>query len=105
MLPFMAAKGAMAHGDRTDFFFMLEATYLGLDQHIDLSELKAPGLPPVQEVPSMLQDEDALGEAVVCTPGAEARSNTDDDLRDWATFGRAGDLFAQLERNEEAVSF
>lgn len=105
VLPFMAAKGAMAHGDSSDFFFMQESTYLGSKRHSNLSELKAPGLPTVQEVLRMLQDADAVGEAVVCEPCATAREITEDQLRDWATFGDAGDLYAQLERNEEAVSF
>jgi len=105
VLPFVTAKGAMSRGERAAFFAMQEATYLGSDRHVDLSELKAPGLPTVQAVLDELLAQDALAEFIVCTPCAEARGITEDDLADWATFGGAGDLARQADAHDTSMTF
>lgn len=104
VLPFVAAKGAMEHGTPTEFFLMQEATYLGSERHANLDELQSPGLPSVATVLDALLENDALEEVIVCEPCATARNVTADDLHEWATFGDAADLYAQLERNDNTVT-
>lgn len=105
VLPFVAAKGAMSRGERSAFFAMQEATYLGSARHADLSELKAPGLPTVQAVLDDLLAEEALAEFLVCKPCAEARGIAEADLADWATFGGAGDLARQANAHDTTMTF
>lgn len=105
VLPFIAAKGAMSRGEEAALFAMQEATYLGAEEHADLTELKAPGLPTVQEVLDTLLENDALSEFVVCEPCAKARNITEDDLAPWATFGGAGDLARQAAEHETSLTF
>jgi predicted peroxiredoxin len=105
VLPFIAGKGAMSRGEGVAMFAMQEATYLGSSQHADLSELKAPGLPTVQEVLEALRDNGALEEFIVCTPCAEARGITEADLAPWATFGGADDLARQADAHDTTMTF
>lgn len=105
VLPFIAAKGAMSQGKEASLFAMQEATYLGAEGHADLSELKAPGLPTVQDVLETLIANGALKEFVVCEPCAAARNITEDDLASWATFGGAGDLARQAAEHETSLTF
>lgn len=105
VLPFIAAKGAMSREDSAAMFAMQEATYLGAERHADLGELKAPGLPPVQEVLEALRSNGALEEFVVCEPCAAARNITEDDLAPWATFGGAGDLARQAAEHDTTLTF
>lgn len=105
VLPFIAAKGAMSQGDTAALFAMQEATYLASTRHADLAELKAPGLPTVQEVLDELLTNDVLAEFVVCRPCAEARNITEDDLAPWATFGGAGDLARQASEHDTTITF
>lgn len=105
VLPFIAAKGAMEHGASTELFLMQEATYLGSERHANLNELQSPGLPSVATVLDALLENDAIGEVIICEPCATARNVTADDLHEWAAFGDAADLYAQLERNDNTVTF
>lgn len=105
VLPFVAAKGAMSRGETIAIFAMQEATYLGSTRHADLSELKAPGLPVVQDVLNALLENDALAEFVVCEPCAKARGIQEDDLADWATFGGAGDMARQAAEHDTSLTF
>ena len=105
VLPFVAAKGALSRGEHVAMFAMQEATYLGAPSHADLSELKAPGLPTVQEVLETLRAEAVLDEFVVCRPCAEARGITEADLAPWATFGGAGDLARQAAEHDTSLTF
>lgn len=105
VIPFMAAKGAMANDEAVDLFLMGEAVYLAADSHANLDELTAPGLPSVDAVLADLREGDAINEIVVCTPCAEARGVAEDDLRAGARFGDASDLAAQAAAHETTVSF
>ena len=105
VLPFIAGKGAMSRGEAVAMFAMQEATYLGAPGHADLSELKAPGLPTVQEVLDALQENGVLDEFVVCKPCAEARGITEADLASWATFGGADDLARQAAAHDTTMTF
>jgi len=105
VLPFIAAKGAVAQGETAALFAMQEATYLGSPRHADLSELKAPGLPSVRAVVDALLEAGALEEFIVCQPCAEARGITEADLADWATFGGAGDLARQAGTHDTTMTF
>ena len=105
VLPFVAAKGAMANGEQVAIFAMQEATYLGSTRHADLSELKAPGLPAVQDVLDVLLENDALVEFVVCEPCAKARGIREEDLADWARFGGAGDMARQAAEHDTSLTF
>jgi predicted peroxiredoxin len=105
VLPFIAGKGAMSRGEGVAIFAMQEATYLGSTRHADLSELKAPGLPTVQEVLDALRDNGALEEFLVCKPCAEARGITEADLAPWATFGGAPDLARQADAHDTTMTF
>jgi|GEM_PF-1314799 len=105
VLPFIAGKGAMSRGEAVAMFAMQEATYLGAPSHADLSELKAPGLPTVQEALDALQENEALAEFIVCQPCAEARGITEADLAPWATFGGAGDLARQAAAHDTTMTF
>ncbi len=105
VLPFIAGKGALSRGGSVALFAMQEATYLGASSHVDLAELKAPGLPTVQAVLDELRAEDALDEFVVCTPCAEARGIQQEDLAPWATFGGAGDLARQAAEHDTTMTF
>jgi predicted peroxiredoxin len=105
VLPFVAAKGAMANGEKVAIFAMQEATYLGSTRHADLSELKAPGLPVVQDVLNALLENDALAEFVVCEPCAKARGIREEDLAEWATFGGAGDMARQAAEHDTSLTF
>jgi len=104
VLPFVASKGAMGHGEQVDLFLMQEATYLGTER-AELGELTAPGLPPVAEVLDALRENDAIRSAIVCEPCAAARGIEEADLVDWAEFGGAGDLVSQAKRNDETLTF
>ncbi len=105
VLPFVAAKGAMGRGEKVAMFAMQEATYLGAPGHMDLAELKAPGLPTVQEVLDALLENDALEGFVVCQPCAKARNIIEADLAPWATFGGAGDLARQAAEHDSTLTF
>ena len=105
VLPLIAGKGAMTRGETVAMFAMQEATYLGAPGHANLSELKAPGLPPVQAVLDALLDDDVLDEFVVCTPCAEVRGITEADLAPWATFGGADDLARQAAAHDTTMTF
>lgn len=105
VLPFIAGKGAMSRGDTVAMFAMQEATYLGAPSHVDLDELKAPGLPTVRAVLDALRENDALDEFVVCKPCAEARGIAEGDLAPWATFGGAGDLARQADEHDTTMTF
>jgi len=105
VLPFIAGKGAMSRGEGVAMFAMQEATYLGASSHADLSELKAPGLPTVQEVVDALRANGALEEFVVCKPCAEVRGITEADLAPWATFGGADDLARQADAHDTTMTF
>lgn len=105
VLPFVAAKGAMSQGGQAALFAMQEATYLASPKHANLAALKAPGLPTVQEVLDELLAHGALSEFIVCTPCAEARNITEDDLAPWATFGGAGDLARQAAEHDTTLTF
>jgi predicted peroxiredoxin len=105
VLPFVAAKGAVANGESVVFFAMQEATYLGSTRHANLAELKSPGLPTVEDVLTALLDSGALEEFVVCQPCAEARNITEADLADWATFGGAPDLARQAAAHDTTLTF
>lgn len=105
VLPFIAAKGAMSQGDKAALFAMQEATYLASTKHANLAELKAPGLPTVQDVLDELLANDALAEFIVCEPCADARGITEEDLAPWATFGSAGDMARQAGEHDTTVTF
>lgn len=105
VLPFIAAKGAVSQGQDVDMFLMQEATYLGSPFHSDLSELKAPGLPTVGDVFEALLESGHLNDVVICKPCAQVRGLSAGDLRDFATFGGAGDLATQARRNDSTVTF
>lgn len=105
VLPFITAKGAMENGEGIDMFVMQEATYLGSETHVDLTELKAPGLQPVGEVLNTLRENGALNEFIVCDPCARARNITEEDLRDFAEFGGAPKLAEQATNHETTTTF
>lgn len=105
VLPFVAAKGALAEGDATALFAMQEATYLGSARHADLGTIRAPGLPSVGEVLDELLENDALEAFVVCRPCAEARGIREEDLADWAKFGGAPDLYRLAKQHDVVLTF
>lgn len=84
---------------------MQEATFIGSENHSDLSELKAPGLPTVEEVLHSDPVQENLGEVIVCKPCAAARGIEADDLRDGFEFGGAGDLARQAEEHDSTTTF
>lgn len=102
VLPFTAAKGAVANGETVDFFLMQEATYVGTRQ-IDLNELKSPGLPTVQAVLDEIRPH--INSLIVCQPCAEARGITEDGLLDIAEFGNTPDLAKQAAQHGTTVTF
>lgn len=105
VLPFVAAKGAAANGDKVAMFAMQEATYLGSTRHADLAEIKAPGLDPVQDVLDHLVEQDALDAFIVCKPCADARGIEESDLQEWAKFGGAPDLHRLATDYAPTVTF
>lgn len=105
VLPFMTGKGAMTREEPVALFFMQEATYLASESHTNLSELTAPGLPPIAAILEELRESGTLEEAIVCDPCASARNIDADDLREWARLGSAEDLARLTESHETTVSF
>lgn len=103
-LPFVTGKGAMNRGESVSLFMMQEATRLATDQR-NLEAIKSPGLPSVAEILDELLGNDAIDECIVCEPCAAARSITEDDLADWATFGGATDLARLAEAHETTVTY
>ncbi|WP_227380051.1 DsrE family protein [Haladaptatus halobius] len=105
VLPFVAAKGAMARGEPMSIFAMQEATRLATQPEEQLEEIKAPGLPTVAEVLAELQENDALDEFIVCEPCATARNITAEDLTEWAELGRSPDLARLTEEYDTTITF
>lgn len=103
--PFVTGTGAVERGETVDLFLMQEATYLASENHVDLSELVAPGMPPVAEVVKDLQEDDGLGECVVCKPCSSARGIGSDDLREWATLGGPADLARLAADHETSIAY
>lgn len=104
VLPFVTGKGAMNRGETVSMFTMQEATRLGTSQET-LEEIKAPGLPNVAELLTGLRENNALEEFIVCEPCATARGITEDNLVEWAEFGRATDLARLTEEHDTTVTF
>lgn len=105
VLPFITAKGAMGNGESVEIALMQEATYLGSEDHADLSALKAPGLPPVDEVLGALRENGALEELLVCGACAEPRGVSESDIREYASWGDAADIAAGAARHDTTVTF
>lgn len=105
VLPFIAAKGAIGDGDSVDLFLMQEATYLASENHVNLGELHAPGLPPVSDVLYGLFDSGSVESAIVCSPCARVRGLDPHDLRPGFEFGGADVLAQQAEANDTTVTF
>lgn len=105
-LPFVSLKGSVESGEFTDhppvMFLMQEATYLA-DAGVDLSEVKAVGLPPIGDVVEFLLDHGF--EMVVCAPCAGPRGVTEDDLVDYARMGTATDLATLIKEHHFVLTF
>jgi predicted peroxiredoxin len=105
-LPFVALKGAVESGEypgeRPTIFLMQEATYLA-EKRIDLSEVKAVGLPPVADVVAFLKEHDL--EVIVCTPCARARGIGEADLVEYARMGGAGDMAKGAKTHSATLTF
>jgi len=108
-LPFVALKGSIgAAGDgnypeeRPRMFLMQEAIYLA-DRSVDLSEVKAVGLPPISEVVSFLRDHDF--QMVACSPCATARGVDESRLRDEAVMGEGKDLARLTQEHDQVLTF
>lgn len=105
-LPFAALKGAVESGEFTDHpptvFLMQEATYLA-HRDVDLSEVKAVGLPPVQEIVEFLLEHGFR--MVVCAPCAGPRGVAEEDLADYASMGSSTDLARLIKEHHFVLTF
>jgi len=50
--PFVVGEAARETDGTLALFLMQEAVYLGSENHVDLSELKSPGFPPISTLVS-----------------------------------------------------
>ncbi len=105
-LPFVALKGAIESGEfpgePPEIFLMQEATYLA-HRATDLSQIKAVGLPTIDEVVSFLRGHDLR--VIVCTPCAAARGIGEEDLVEYARMGGAGDMARGAKTHSATLTF
>jgi sulfur relay (sulfurtransferase) complex TusBCD TusD component (DsrE family) len=108
-LPFIALKGSIGAANQGDYpeerpeiFLMQEAVCLA-DQSVDLSEVKAVGLPLLSEVVSFLDNQGLR--MIACVPCAEARGIESKDLRDNAVMGEGSDLAKLTQEHDQVLTF
>jgi len=109
VLPFAALKGSIGAAREDGYpqeqpvmFLMQEAVYLA-DENTPLDQLKAVGLPPIADIVEFLLEYDFR--MIVCSPCAEGRGITGEDLADYAVMGEGKDLAILTQQHEETITF